>query len=171
LNRIHNSSIAGFFLGLLIYLSYFSNPGMITLSLGLSNQNSISIFIILITGVSFLGYKYYPKFKDNPRLFYSTPIVLLISIALVPWFDFLSLFALLGLFSLVIILNYNISKMPKHLSRQTSSLYFISSLIFLVFLFLIISQDGTIIPIIFTAGSGLFTVISYYYSKEWEVKK
>lgn len=171
LHRIHNSSIVGFFLGLLIYFVNFSNPGIITLSLGLSDQVAITYFIIMMTSMAFLAYKYYPSFKQDPRLFYIAPIILLVSVALAPWIYGYAIFSLLGLFSLIIMLNYNITRMPKHLSRQTSSLYFISLLTFLVFLFLIISKDGITIPMVATVGCGLFTVVSYYYSKEWEVDK
>ncbi|MCE7735948.1 MAG: hypothetical protein GPJ54_13790 [Candidatus Heimdallarchaeota archaeon] len=169
LHRIHNSSIFAFFLGLLIYFTNFSNPGIITLSLDQSDQIAISYFIVAMTSISFLAYKYYPNFVRDPRLFYVTPVILLISVVSVPWIDNYAILSLLGLFSLIIMLNYNITRMPKHLSRQTSSLYFISLLAFLVFLFLIISKDGLVIPIVFTVGCGLFTAISYYFSKEWEV--
>ncbi|MHA2098404.1 MAG: hypothetical protein ACW99A_06940 [Candidatus Kariarchaeaceae archaeon] len=164
-NRIYNSSIFGFFLGLLIYFMYFSSPGIITLSLGVSNQYWISVFIITVSLISTLAYYTYSLFYNNERYFFVNPVILLISVILLPWIGFMMILSLLGLFALMIILNYNISTMSKHLSKATASVYFISLILFLIFLFLAISKDGIVIPIMFTSLCGFFTSISYYYSK------
>jgi hypothetical protein len=164
-NRIYNSSIFGFFLGLLIYFMYFSNPGIVSLSLGVSEQYWITIFILVVSSTSYLAYYFYLKIFNDTRAFLANPILLLISVLLVPWIGFISILFLFGLFSLIVILNYNISTMSKHLSKGTSSIYFIALILFLLFMFLTISEDGMVLPLVFTVLCASFTTISYYYSK------
>ncbi len=160
MNIISGLSTGGFFLSLLVYFVFFSNPGIITLSLDLSDQYIISVYIIGATTLTFLAFLFYQKFNSLP-IFASHCIILFISILFVPWEGLQFILLVVGYFSLVNILMYNISKMPRNISESTSAVYFFSLLLFLMFLFLIISTDGTSLPFIFTTMAIVLSLISY----------
>lgn len=164
-------STGGFFLSLLVYFVFFSNPGIITLSLNESDQFVISAYIIGATTIAFLAYYFYQSYETTLPLFFGHCIILLLSVLLVPWEGVSFVFLLIGFFSLVNILLYNVSKMPTSISQSTSAYYFISLLFFLLFLFLIISEDGTILPIIFTVMAGVFSLGSYLLNNSKEEKQ
>ncbi|OLS19046.1 MAG: hypothetical protein HeimC2_42930 [Candidatus Heimdallarchaeota archaeon LC_2] len=163
-NLISNLSIIAFFMGLLVYFVFFSNPGVMVLSLGISNQYIISAYLIGGTAIAFLAFSFFQKLNSNLPIFFGLCVSLFVSILFVPWEGGLFLFLIIGMFSLINLLMFNLSKMPRNISESTSTMYFVSLLFFLVFLFLIISKDGTIIPVIFTTLAVSLSLISYILS-------
>lgn len=140
----------GYYLGIVItmsvYFMYFGNSGMIVFHMGLNGALALTVYF-LCNLIAFAVLLYYPEVVSQPIIIISSAIVML-GVVFLTWMGMMiSILWWFGLFGNILLLTHYIQEISK---MKPSQPWFLagSFVVNLGLLFMSITKDGTIFPLI-----------------------